>query len=95
MVLPQGVFCPYNAQATLHLYEAFVLYPWRMYNVCTTSCEVLTNFHNYLHDFYSEPLQMIEPHPLTCSSLTELIKDTILICCMHSMNSLQWLMFYL
>ena len=23
MVLPQGVFCPYNAQSTLHLYEAF------------------------------------------------------------------------
>ncbi len=47
MVLPQGVFCPYNAQATLHLYEAF----WSMLLPKTVNGRVSDIWRSYISKY--------------------------------------------
>lgn len=46
MVLPHGVYCPYNAQATLHLYEAF----WSMLLPKTVNGRVSDIWRSYISE---------------------------------------------
>ena len=47
MVLPHGVFCPYNAQATMHLYKAF----WSMLLPKTVSGRVSDIWRSYISEY--------------------------------------------